>query len=336
MHRNLRRIVSCKTHMLKVAKTHVIDARYCGYDQLSAVYLLVAKNGDAALVDTGTPAAFEGILEKLKSHGVKDHQFKAILLTHAHLDHSGNLSLFTRHFPHIKVFCSEATANQMIDPSNLCKRMSSSLGHRWAAEFRNEVHPVAARFFETVSENDEIKLGDRVLRAIMTPGHIADHISIVDEAAEAVYTGDAFGMRYTVVNPKKSIFATSPFFEPEKVYCTLDKIASLKNVKRAGVAHFGFVENIADHAAQCRRFTEKVMEIASNSKDIPGDMRKLYDSVFGAGCTEKWHRLAGSLSVNYAGVNIYLKCKKEEDWRGSNNLSSFFKVPKSSTSPLPH
>ena len=310
-------------------KTHLIDARYCGYPQLSAVYLLVAKNGDAALVDTGTPAAFKNIVAEVKKHGVSDKQLKAIFLTHAHLDHSGNLSLFTRHFPHIKIYCSAATANQMIDPSSLCHRMSSSLGHRWGPEFRNEVHPVSPRFFEAVSENDSINIGERILRTIMTPGHISDHISIVDKDMETVYTGDAFGIKYDIVNPQKSFFATSPFFEPEGIYYTLDKVSNLSGITRAAIAHFGYVNDIKDHAAKCREFTDKLIDIVKNSRDMASDLRNVYDSLFGPRCTHKWHRLAGNLSVNLAGLRIYRKCKDEKDWRGSDNLSAFFKVPKS-------
>ena len=79
-------------------RSQLVDQHFCGVKELSALYLLIAKNGEAALIDSGTPRNFERIQKTISDFGVKKEQLTTILLTHAHLDHSGNIYNFTKNF----------------------------------------------------------------------------------------------------------------------------------------------------------------------------------------------------------------------------------------------
>lgn len=300
--------------------THVIDALYCKYKGLSSIYMLVSDNGDASIVDSGSPASFPQIVRAIESHGVSREQLKSIFVTHSHLDHSGNVSLFTRHFPGIKVFCSRSTADSLIDPTHICVQMAKHFGDRWFSEFQNEVQPIPSRFFEVVVEGSEVEIGrDRSVRIMETPGHTADHISIIDESSETIFTGDAFGLRYPMIDNGVSVYAAPISFNANDVFTSLDRIVSLKNIKRAGITHFGFVHDMKEHAEQCRAFTSEMLQSSARTDDVGKALKAMYEAKYGVKCLEKWHRLAGNFAVNCRGMRDFFLSEAGVQWRHNNS-----------------
>jgi len=55
---------------------------------------MVSRGGRRVLVDTSGPENREALLEALEARGVPPGGIEAVVLTHAHGDHAGNLSLF--------------------------------------------------------------------------------------------------------------------------------------------------------------------------------------------------------------------------------------------------
>lgn len=56
---------------------------------------LITGNDKRILVDTGSPRDKERLVEKLQQHGICSEEINYVVCTHGHVDHVGNLNLFT-------------------------------------------------------------------------------------------------------------------------------------------------------------------------------------------------------------------------------------------------
>lgn len=120
---------------------------------------LVEGDSTALLIDTGTDCpGLDGIVSRLTDKPL------AVVLTHGHFDHAGNI----RYFPEIYMH----GADTILDVRSL-------------REYPG--HIVA------VDEGHVFDLGGRSLRVAHTPGHTPGSISLVDYDAGIAFTGDAFG-----------------------------------------------------------------------------------------------------------------------------------------------
>jgi glyoxylase-like metal-dependent hydrolase (beta-lactamase superfamily II) len=288
-------------------RAHVLDSRYCGYSKISAVYLLLSKSGECALIDSGTPGSFDSIIKQMESFGANPSKLSAIFLTHFHLDHSGNVSLFTRRFPHVRVYCSELTLGRVASPENHVRIMTRFVGPRWHSEFGDQVRAVPRNFFKTTSDGMRIPFGSSgTIRVIDAPGHSCDHIAFLEEGSGTLFSGDAFGVRYPIINSRKSFVAIPPGFDPKDVYATLKKLGDIPNVHRAGLSHYGFVDNVKEHADQCIRFMDKLMGIGRRAGNIKADLTALYTAEFGKDAM-RLHRLRGNLLANQLGIQEWFR-----------------------------
>jgi glyoxylase-like metal-dependent hydrolase (beta-lactamase superfamily II) len=287
--------------------THVIDAEYLGLKGLSAVYLMRAKNGECALVDCGTPARYDTITEHLASHGVARDDLTSILLTHTHLDHAGNLSLFTRHHPHIKIYLHPVAFEQLNDLDAHCRRMEGRIGRRWITEFRNQVVPIPARHFVLKKDCDKIHFGGSTIKCIHTPGHTHDHLCFHEPSTKTLFTGDAFGILYPIIEPPGVIFAATSEFRPEGVYATIDRIKRISDLERVALSHYGYVRDVGKHADNCRRFVSELWRIGTESQSLHKAVEKLYDGIFGAEAMQKWRRLRANMVLNRIAFEQYFR-----------------------------
>jgi glyoxylase-like metal-dependent hydrolase (beta-lactamase superfamily II) len=294
-------------------QTHHIDAKYCGYRKLSAIYLLLAGTGECALVDTGTPGSFDSIINSIRYLGANPAKLSSIFLTHCHLDHSANVSLLTRRCPNIRVYCSPNCCQRVASPADHCRIMSQVVGSRWESEFQNEVLDVPSKFFVPTHDGMRIPFGSAAtIRVLHTPGHCPDHVSFVDESSGTLFAGDALGLRYAVIDSHKSFLSIPVGFNAEDYYPTLKRFAEL-DVKRAAIAHYAYVENVKDHTAQCKVFLDGLMSIgraAVSAQDLHDRLEKFYISEFGPRALNL-HRVRGNLLANYLGLKEWRKPSKE-------------------------
>jgi len=150
--------------------------------------LLVGGMGEGAvLVDAGGENAMErperrtDFLERLDALGVEREEVRKLVVTHAHLDHIGYLTIpnddgHAAAFPNAEVFIQRAEA----------EAFASSDPERWARYFA----PVERAGLLRVIEGDvTITPG---VTCLATPGHTQGHQSVMIDAgdARAIYSGD--------------------------------------------------------------------------------------------------------------------------------------------------
>jgi len=162
--------------------------------------LLVRGLGEGAvLVDAGGENALErpgrhtDFLARLDSLGVERAEVRTLVVTHAHLDHIGYLTLqsgdgLTPAFPNAEVFIQRAEAEPF----------ASSDPERWARYFA----PIESAGLLRVIEGDvTITPG---VTCLATPGHTPGHQSVMIASgnARAIYVGDLAATKLHLEHPE--------------------------------------------------------------------------------------------------------------------------------------
>lgn len=171
----------------------VIDTLYQGEPGIIASYLLAGQNG-LALVDVGSAASLDHLLMGIKSTGHDPADIERILITHVHLDHAGATGALLAHTPRAQVFVHHIGAPHMINPDKLLASATRIYGDQMKTLW-GDILPVPAERVTAIDEGAELPAGDRILRALYTPGHAIHHVALHDSAHDAVFTGDVAGVR---------------------------------------------------------------------------------------------------------------------------------------------
>jgi len=135
---------------------------------------VLARAGEAAIVDTGLPGGEGTIHEALKAAGLDWGNVGHVILTHRHGDHVGSIDA-------ILAAASDAT------------------GYAGEADLPSITSP---RTLTSVKDGDTV-FG---LRIVATPGHTIGHVSVFDEAGGILVAGDALGTDTGTVAGSKPSF----------------------------------------------------------------------------------------------------------------------------------
>ena len=183
-------------------------------------YLLESGN-TKVLVDCGL---FQGLKElRLKNWNklpIHPKNLDAVILTHAHLDHSGYLPLLVKEGFKGKIYCTDATFD-------LCKILLPDSGFlqeedaRFAKKHKTSKHkdpkPLYTqkdatktfKFFSMVNFNKEIKISDDISFTVIRAGHIIGAGSVLVKSKEGktiLFSGDLGRPNSPIVhNPDKIV-----------------------------------------------------------------------------------------------------------------------------------
>lgn len=120
---------------------------------------VLARGGQAAIVDTGVSGSAGSIEEALAGIGLEWSAVGDVILTHRHDDHVGSLTAIMGQAPNASAYAGEQDIRSIIAP----------------------------REVKAVGDGDEV-FG---LQIVTTPGHTAGSISVYDAANGIVVAGDA-------------------------------------------------------------------------------------------------------------------------------------------------
>ncbi len=213
-------------------------------DDFVAAYL-IEDNGRIAFIDTGCYLSIPMLLGTLDAKNIPRENVDYIILTHIHLDHAGGAGELIKHLPNAKVFVHEYGANHLIDPSKLRAGVISVYGELFFKQFLGDLIPIAEDKIIIAKGNDEIRLGNRILKFIDTPGHARHHICIWDEKSQGIFSGDTLGVSYREFDTPQGelIFPpTTPIqFDPGTWKTTINQLMQLQP-KYAYLTHFNRIE----------------------------------------------------------------------------------------------
>ncbi|HEU4556987.1 MAG TPA: MBL fold metallo-hydrolase [Longimicrobium sp.] len=172
---------------------HRVDLNWNGSPGQVASYIVDA--GDAlAVVETGPTSTLPAVLAAIRELGRDPAEVTHLLVTHIHLDHAGGAGALLEHTPRARVHVHPVGAPHLRDPSRLIASATQLYGDQMDALW-GEMVPVPADRLVVLNDGDEVRIGNRRLRAVETPGHAYHHHAYHDPDARLVFTGDVGGIR---------------------------------------------------------------------------------------------------------------------------------------------
>jgi glyoxylase-like metal-dependent hydrolase (beta-lactamase superfamily II) len=179
---------------------------------MGVCHLLVDERGDAVLLDTGLIGERWQFRRRLRLLGLRPENVKAILLTHGHLDHAGNLAWAKR-------WSGAAVYGHALEQAHI----DGTYPYRGAAVWCGRLERAGRRWLgagEPVKIDHAIADGDELpfwggLRVVHLPGHTLGHCGFYSARHDLLFSGDLFAsyfMRGAVLPP--AVFNAEPRLIP--------------------------------------------------------------------------------------------------------------------------
>jgi len=156
-----------------------------------AVYLFDGE--EPALVDAGTAASVETIVDGMTACGVDPTDLEHLVLSHVHVDHSGGASALVERAPELDVYIHEMTAPHLADPTTLLTSSRDAMGEHF--ERMGEQGPVPEDTIVGVpDEGLTVEAGGGRLELVHAPGHSPDHLAVWNPERELLFAAECLGM----------------------------------------------------------------------------------------------------------------------------------------------
>ena len=215
--------------------TYLLD---CGKDPIFSIGNIAYFLDDTmpVLIDPGSGTAAAELLEGAALLGIDLQKLSYIIPTHIHLDHAGGAGYLAQRLPKPKVVLHPKGATHLTDPSVLVRGARLIFGQDFEQSL-GPVVPIPQERVHVVSDGEVIRLGNRELKVIYSPGHAVHHIALLDSLTEGLFCGDALGFLSESIPDVPFPVGLSPF-DPQAYVRTIDKLAALKP-KVVFYAHHG-------------------------------------------------------------------------------------------------
>jgi len=299
---------------------YAIDAEYL-YSGHAAAHLIV-DSGRAAFVDVGTNDSVPYLLAALAELGIARESVDHLLLTHVHLDHAGGAGALMRELPNARAVLHPRGAPHMIDPSRLIAGSKAVYGAERFAQLYGELVPIPRERVHLAADGERVRLGNRTLELIHTPGHAMHHYAVVDAAHASIFSGDTFGISYPPLATARGSFITPSTvptqFDPEQHLASIDRMVSY-HPESIYLMHFSRVTGVPRLAGLLKEQIPQLVAIArrhahdpARAAAIRADMLALWialarreGSTLDEGALER--ALANDLELNTQGLIAWLE-----------------------------
>ena len=195
----------------------------------SAAYVILGDR--PTLIETGSAKSHDILLAGLAACNLHPEDLAYVIITHVHLDHAGGAGQIMEKARRATLVVHPRGARHMIDPSRLWNGALQVYGESLSQLF-GEMIPVPENRVLIRNDGETLDIGSRVLTFYDTPGHAKHHFTILDPISDAVFSGDALGIRY------RSCFTNWPFewimpstspvdFDPQAVQTTVEKLQQI-------------------------------------------------------------------------------------------------------------
>jgi glyoxylase-like metal-dependent hydrolase (beta-lactamase superfamily II) len=197
-------------------------------------WCFLLADGDASvMIDTGMVGEPFLIRRRIRRLGLQPRSIKAILLTHGHLDHAGNLAWLkdwtgARVHAHAEEARHVAGTYPYTATARWCGRLEAA--GRWLFRYR------AAAIDEHLSDGQELPFWGG-LRVMHLPGHTAGHCGFYSAKHDLLFSGDMFASYFLIVHRPPAILNSVP----EQFAASVEKVRRL-NPRWIVPCHFDFLD----------------------------------------------------------------------------------------------
>ena len=263
--------------MKKRAGSDSIVTIDCNYlePQYAAAYLII--EGDrAAFVDNNTVFAVPLLMDALDAHGLRPEQVDYAIVTHIHLDHAGGTSALLERCPNATAIVHPRGARHLVHPSRLVTSAAAFYGEETFRERYGTIGPADANRVRAVEDGETLDFGRRKFTFLHTLGHARHHMCIYDSGANAIFTGDSFGLGFPVMQGGTKLFliaSSAPTdFDPAEARKSVERIVNT-GAERAYLTHFGGVGPVDKAAEQVLRSVDSMERIMNEAAaaNLTGD-----------------------------------------------------------------
>jgi glyoxylase-like metal-dependent hydrolase (beta-lactamase superfamily II) len=242
-------------------KIAILDTNWVGHPKSIAAALLESEN-HRAIIDPGPESTLATLREQLRTRGIEVTDLDAILLTHIHLDHAGAAGALVRENPALPIYVHASGARHMADPAKLLASATRLWGDELSILF-GETLPVPPENLRILEGGETLKLGNRKLDVVFTPGHASHHVSYFDDAAGVAFIGDTAGIR--IDNGPYILPATPPPDIDLTLWDESFKAILARRPARLFLTHYGFSNDPGAHIAEFRERLHHWAEVAEQA-----------------------------------------------------------------------
>jgi glyoxylase-like metal-dependent hydrolase (beta-lactamase superfamily II) len=102
-------------YLERLNNIYVIDGMMWGFRHYMSSYLVQGDN-ELVLVDTAETKRLNDLRAGINAHGFAVSDISKVFITHAHLDHAGNVAPILREAPNSKVYAHPLEKQRLEDP----------------------------------------------------------------------------------------------------------------------------------------------------------------------------------------------------------------------------
>lgn len=199
-----------------------LEERVLGANAVFAVYFI--GEGDGAIIEPGPAVLAPDIQKATEELELPNPGY--IIPTHIHLDHAGGVGKLAKLFPNTRIVVNRQGAKHIVEPSLLINSTRMAFGDDFESIY-GPILPVPESRLMVVQGGEKLKVGNRDLLIVQTPGHAAHHISIFDTKTRGLFCGEALGLIYGPGYPPLPAVAP-PGFDLELYLNSMENLRALE------------------------------------------------------------------------------------------------------------
>lgn len=257
-----------------------VDTQYVR-PMLDASHVL-QSDGEAAFVDTGVNSGVAGLLEALATLKISTADVRWVFLTHIHLDHAGGAGALMQSLPNATAVIHPRGARHMVNPRRLIAGAKAVYGEDPFNAMYGKIQPIDEDRIHVPEDGETIMLGNSPLHVLFTEGHAKHHYCLHHEQANAIFTGDSFGVSYRIFDTVNGAFCfptTTPVhFDPEAAHQSIDRLIAT-GAQFALLTHYSRVDDLPRLAAQLHKDIDAFVAIARRLRDHGERARMMRDAM---------------------------------------------------------
>lgn len=223
---------------------------------MGVCHLLIDADGDAVLLDTGLVGEPTQIRVRLRQRGLGPQNVKAILLTHGHIDHVGNLAW-------AKEWTGAPIYAHPLEQAHIDGTYPYVGINRWCGRLERLGRAVLrvgrpAQIDVLLADGDHLPFWGG-LRVVHLPGHTEGHCGFYSAQHDLLFSGDLFASYFFRVVTPPAILNSCP----ELIPASLEKARQL-NPRFMVPQHY----DILDGELHRRRFDRMLAQKARRRQQV--------------------------------------------------------------------